>query len=98
MGDNNENNQEGNNQPCIARYALALPGQLHNLLRHREKLLPKFDPKTFVLPEDHIKKFILEIKLINVQHKNIMCRLFPYTFENSTSTWYFKLLVGSITS
>jgi hypothetical protein len=74
MGDNNENNQEGDNQPgnnhpWLARDALAIPGQLHNLPRHPEKLLPKFDPETSGLPEDHIKKFILEIRLMNVQHK-----------------------------
>jgi hypothetical protein len=50
------------------------------------------------LPEDHIKKFILAIRLMNVQHEDVVCRLFPYTFENSTSTWYFNLPVGSITS
>jgi hypothetical protein len=50
------------------------------------------------LPEDHIKKFILTIRLMNVQHEDVVCRLFPYTFENSASTWYFNLPVGSITS
>jgi hypothetical protein len=35
---------------------------------------------------------------MNVQHEDVVCRLFPYTFENSASTWYFNLLVGSITS
>jgi hypothetical protein len=35
---------------------------------------------------------------MNVQHEDIVCRLFPYTFENSASTWYFNLPVRSITS
>jgi hypothetical protein len=35
---------------------------------------------------------------MNVQHEDVVCRLFPYTFENSASTWYFNLPVGSITS
>jgi hypothetical protein len=35
---------------------------------------------------------------MNVQHEDIVCRLFPYTLENSASTWYFNLPVGSITS
>jgi hypothetical protein len=35
---------------------------------------------------------------MNVQHEDIVSRLFPYTFENSASTWYFNLPVGSITS
>jgi hypothetical protein len=38
------------------------------------------------------------ITLMNIQHEDVVCRLFPYTFENLASTWYFNLLVGSITS
>jgi hypothetical protein len=34
---------------------------------------------------------------MNIQHEDIVCRFFPYTFENSASTWYFNLPVGSIT-
>jgi hypothetical protein len=87
-----------NNQPWLARDALEIPGRVHNLPQHLEKLLPKFDPETFGLLEDHIKKFILDIRLMNVQHEDIVCMIFPYTFENSASTWYFNLHVGSITS
>jgi hypothetical protein len=71
---------------------------VHNLAQYPEKLLPKFDPETFGFLEDHIKKFILAIILINVQHEDVVCRIFPYTFENSASTWYFNLPVESITS
>jgi hypothetical protein len=77
---------------------LALPGLVHNLPRHPEKLLPKFNPETSGFPEDHIKKFILAIILMNIQHEEVVCRLFPYMFENSASTWYFNLPVRSITS
>jgi hypothetical protein len=35
---------------------------------------------------------------MSAQHEAIVCRLFPYTVENSTSTWYFNFPVGSITS
>jgi len=35
---------------------------------------------------------------MNLQHEDIVCRFFPYTFENSASTWYLSLPVGSITS
>jgi hypothetical protein len=47
---------------------LALPSHLHNLPRNPKKLLPKFDPETSGSPEDHIKFFILAIRLMNVQH------------------------------
>jgi hypothetical protein len=33
---------------------------------------------------------------MNVQHEDVVCLMFPYSFENSTSTWYFNLPVGSI--
>jgi hypothetical protein len=103
MGDNNDNNGEGgdqprDNQPWLAKDSLAIPGQTHNLPRYPEKLFPKFYPETSGLPEDHIKKFILAIRLMNVQNEDVVCTLFPYTFENSASTWYFNLPVGSITN
>jgi len=35
---------------------------------------------------------------MNVQHEDVVCRLFPYIFENLAFTWYFNLPVGSIIS
>jgi hypothetical protein len=86
MEDNNENTEERgntppNNQPWLARDALEFPGWVHNLPSHPEKLLPKFDPKIFGLPQYHIKNFILAIILMNVQHENIVCRIFSCTFN-----------------
>jgi hypothetical protein len=103
MEENNDREEERevplqDNQPWLVGDAVAIPGQVHNLPRHPKKFLPKYDPETSGLPEDHIKKFILAIRLMNIQHEDVVCRLFPYMFENSTSTWYFNLLVGSITS
>jgi hypothetical protein len=51
MEDNNDNNEERGNPPQIInlgypKIALAIPGRVHNLPRHPEKLLPKFDPET----------------------------------------------------
>jgi hypothetical protein len=86
------------NQTWLAGDAMAVRGRIHNLPRHPEKFLPKYDPENSGFPEDHIKKFILTIRLMNVQHEDVVCILFPYTFENSASTWYFNLLVGSITN
>jgi hypothetical protein len=103
MEDNNDHNEERgnppqNNQPWLSKDSLEILRRVHNLPRYPKKLLPKFDPETSGFPEDHIKKFILVIRLMNVQHEDIVCSIFPYTFENSSSTWYFNLLVGSITS
>ena len=35
---------------------------------------------------------------MNVKHEDVVCRIFPYTFKNSTLTWYFNLPFGSIIS
>jgi hypothetical protein len=103
MEGNNDHGEEReiplqDNQPWLARDVMAILGRVHNLPRHLEKMLPKYDPETSGLPEDHIKKFIHAIRLMNVQHEDVVCILFPYTFENSSSTWYFNFPVGSITS
>lgn len=66
-----------------------------NILRG---LLPKFDPDKGEPPEDHIKRFMMVIRLMGVQHEDVVCRLFPYTFEGKDSMWYFSLRQGSITS
>jgi hypothetical protein len=103
MEDNNDHDEESgnppqNNQPCLARDVFSIHGRVHNFPRHPETLLPKFDPETLGFLDDHIKKFILSIKLMNVQHEDVVCRLFPYIFDNSASMWYFNLPVGSIAS
>lgn len=82
------------NQPWVIPSALALNGVMHRLPKHAERLLPKYDPDLLSSPEDHIKKYLLAIHFMNVQHEDIVCRLFPYTFENKASTWYFNLPVG----
>jgi hypothetical protein len=82
----------------LAGDAMAIPRRIHNLPHHPEKLLPKYNHETLGLPEDHIKKSIHMFRLMNIQYEDVVCRIFPYMFENSTSTWYFNLPVGSITS
>jgi len=56
-----------NNQPWLVKDAVAIPGRIHNLPRHPEKLLPKYNPEASGSPKDHIKKFILAIRIMNVQ-------------------------------
>jgi hypothetical protein len=82
----------------LVRYALAIPRQLHNLPKHLEQLLPKYDLETSGLLEYHIKKCIISMRLLNVQFEDVVCHLFIYTFENSYSTWCFSLHVASITN
>jgi hypothetical protein len=51
-------------QPWLAQDAVAVPGMQHDLPKHPERLLPKFDPDKREPPEDHINTFILVIRLI----------------------------------
>ena len=60
--------------------------------------MPKFDLDDDVLPEDHAKKFMIDLKLINVEYEDVICILFPYTLKGKASTWLFNLFLISITS
>lgn len=78
--------------------AIAVPDAQHTLPKHLEKFLPKFDSDNDVTPEDHIKQFMLSLRLMDVQHEDVVCRLFPYTLVGKASTWFFSLTMGFIAS
>ena len=86
------------NIPWLATDVVAVPGAQHPLPKHPEKLLPKFDPDNDVTPEDHIKQFMRSLRLLDVQHEDLVCRFIPYTFVGQPSTWFFSLAAGSINS
>ena len=75
-----------------------MPRLQHNLPKHPDKLLPKFDPDDKGLAENHIDKFILVVQTMNFQHEDVVCQLFPLTFEGKDAVWYFSLTQGFITS
>ena len=64
------------NRPWLAVDVGVVPRIQHALPKHPEKLLPKFDPDNYVTPEDHIKSFMISLKLLDVQHEYVVCRLF----------------------
>ena len=66
--------------PWLRRIATAFPRVQHHLPKHPYKLLPKFNPDNKEPAENHIDKFILVVQTMNVQHEDIVCRLFPLTF------------------
>ena len=86
------------NRPWQAVDVVVVPGAQHPLPKHLEKLLPKFDPDNDVTLEDHIQQFMLSLRLLDVQHEDVVCILFPYTFVGQVSTWFFSLAAGSIAS
>ena len=81
------------NIPWLDQDAVFIPGQQHKLPKNPEKWIRKFNPDEISPTEDHIKTFMQAIRL-----RNVVCRLFPYSFEGQTSTWYFSLESGSINS
>jgi ribonuclease HI len=91
-------NQNKPARPWLDQDVVDVPGAQHPLPKHLEKWLPKFDPDSKQIAEDHIKKFMLAIRLRNVEHEDIVCRLFPYTFEGNASIWYFSQQPHTIVS
>jgi hypothetical protein len=86
------------NRPWLVVDVIAVPGMQHPLPKHLEKLLAKFDPNNDVTLEDHIKQFMLSLRLMDVQDEDVVFRLFPYTFVAQASTWFFNLAAGFIAS
>lgn len=82
--------------PWLCEDSLDLNPPFHNLPKHPKCLLPKYDHDLHGPPEDHLKKIILAISLVNVRHDDVICKLFPYTFEIKASTWYFNLPIRTI--
>jgi hypothetical protein len=91
-------NQNNPTRPWLDQDAVVVPRAQHPLPKNPEKWLPKFDPDSKQIAEDHIKKFMLSIRLRNVEHEDIVCRLFAYTFEGNASTWYFSQQPHTIVS
>jgi hypothetical protein len=91
-------NQNNPARPWLDQDVVAVPGPQHPLPKHLEKWLTKFDPDSKQIAEDHIMKFMLDIRLHNVEHEDVVCRLFPYTFEGNASTWYFAQQPRTIAS
>ena len=86
------------NRPWLAADVVVVLRAQHPLPKHPEKLLPKFDLDNDIKPKDHIKQFMLYLRLLDVQHEDVVCRLFPYIFVGQASTWFFSQAPISIAS
>ena len=89
---------EEHNKPWLYGDVVFVLGDQHRLPKNREKWLPNFNPDDKIPAEDHIKYFMQSIRIRNVIHEDVVCRLFPYTFEGKASTYYFSLEASSIPS
>ena len=68
------------NRPWLDGDAESVLGDQHIFPNNIEKCLPKYNPNDKIPVEDHIKKFMQEIRLRNVIHKDVVYKLFPYNF------------------
>ena len=46
--------------------------------------------------DDHLQSFYLELELLSMEHEDVVCRIFPHTFEVKASAWYFILQANLI--
>jgi hypothetical protein len=56
-------NQNNLGKPWLDQDVVAVPRQQHPLPKHPEKWIPKFDPDLKQSTEEHIKKFMLVVRL-----------------------------------
>ena len=75
----------------MGRDVISVLGDQDIFPKNLEKWLPKFNLDDKIPTKDHIKYFMQAMRIRNVIHEDMVCRLFPYTFEGKASTWYFSL-------
>jgi hypothetical protein len=75
MAGNNQNPQPY--EPWLLPDAVVYLEYSMTCLNTPKKFLPKFDPEKKDSAEDHVKKFLLAIRLQNVQHKDVVCQIVP---------------------
>ena len=86
------------NQPTWrARTQLNLATPLHDFPKHPDIVLPKFDLGKGI-SVDYLKFFFLALELLNIEHEDVVCILFPHAFEPKASSWFFSLQPNSITN
>ena len=61
-------------------------------------MLPNFDPEKGYTTDNHIRSFFLALRRFGVADEDVVCCLFSFTLTGATSTWYFSLRIGSITT
>ena len=76
---------------------LNLTPPLHDLPQAFDKMLSKFEPSEGILVHDHLHSFDLAIKgLLDREHEDVVCRLFPQVLKGKAALWYFALPANSI--
>ena len=61
--------------------AVAVPSVQHQLPKHPDQILPKFDLDNKEPTENHVEKIILAVQNMNVQHEDVVFCLFPLNLK-----------------
>ena len=69
-----------------ARTPLNLGPLLHAFPLNVDKSLPKFYLGKGISMDDHLQSFYLALEILAVEHEDVVCRLFPHTFESKESS------------
>ena len=75
---------------------LSLQGPLHEIPRKTISFLPKFNSEGNITTLEHIRKYEFVLHLLDIQYEDIICNLFPFTFEGKVSKWYYVLPINTI--
>ena len=89
---------EHHNKSWLDGDYVSILGDQHRFPKNPKNWLPKFNLDDKIPMEDHIKSFMQAIRIRNVIHEDVVCRLFPYTLEGKDYTLYFSLEASSIPS
>ena len=79
-------------KPWLTIDSIDIHGPTHPFPKNTQKFLPKYDPDDDVLPLHHIKKFMYALNLMNVEHEDVVCRLFPHTLQEKLQNGFLILL------
>jgi hypothetical protein len=85
-------------KPWLTIDSIALPSPTHPLSKKPQNFIPKYDLDDNISREQHIKQFMDALKLMNVEHEDVVCRLFPHTLQGKATKWFFNLAPRSVTS
>lgn len=81
-----------------ARNIIFVLGLVHDLPRHSKKYTTKFDLERKESAEEHLLRYTIALEALQVQHEDVSSNLFSYSLEGKSSSLFFNLVVGSITS
>lgn len=76
---------------------ISLQGKFHDLLENPDKFTPRYIYEESKTAEDHIKVFKEICNRKQVQHEDVVVRLFPYTFGKMSFQWYLNMPPACIT-